>query len=344
MSREGFWYVVSMIEQNAVFKNSSNCKQAPPPKQLAVALRRLCTESSVMSIAQAFGISEGTVVLYTKRVVQALMDIWRESVGWHTEEERRNMKMRMGEDKGGRGWRLWEDCVGIVEGAFIPFAKRPFPQDKAAQYWNRRKKEYGLHATVICDDQHRILVFHSMFPGGCHDAKAFRSLQLSKQPENYFKRHEYLIGDSAYKLTPRMIVPFKGEGEGVAHQRRRFNTMLSKLRRRVEHTVRMLKARFTFLRCVPNVGSLSELQLRQVYASIGASVVIHNLLLDYNDNWEPPELDNDIEGESEEDSEPSGSVERGASQEEQEWVLSQRGQAKRMALLKKFLTIEGGGF
>ena len=70
MSREGFLHVLCMIEGNIVFRNNSHNKQASPSKQLAVALRRLCTESSVsascMNTAQIFGVSEGTVVLYTK--------------------------------------------------------------------------------------------------------------------------------------------------------------------------------------------------------------------------------------------------------------------------------------
>ena len=142
-----------MIEGNIVFRNNSHNKQASPSKQLAVALRRLCTESSVaascMSTAQIFGVSEGTVVLYTKRVVKAWMDIWCESVHWHTERDKRHMKIRMTEDQYNHGWQLWQDCVGVIDGTFLPFAKRPFPQDQAVYYWNHRKKKYGLQATIV---------------------------------------------------------------------------------------------------------------------------------------------------------------------------------------------------
>ena len=47
MTREGFLYILSVIEDSAVFHNNSHLQQAPPATQLAVALRRLYTESLV---------------------------------------------------------------------------------------------------------------------------------------------------------------------------------------------------------------------------------------------------------------------------------------------------------
>ena len=70
--------VLSRSERNAILGNNSICPQASASKQLAVALRRLCTESSIagscMNTVQLLGILEGLVV-YTKRVLKALMDL-----------------------------------------------------------------------------------------------------------------------------------------------------------------------------------------------------------------------------------------------------------------------------
>ena len=342
MSREGFQYVLSKIQHNIIFNNNSNYQQVSVSKQLAVALRRLCTESSVagscINVAQTFGIAEGTVVLYTKRVIQALMDIWVETVRWHTTDEKKKMKLRMINDKYSHGWELWEDCIGIVDGTFIPFARRPFPQDRAIYYWSHRKKKYGLQATIICDDTRRILVFHSRFPGGCHDSRAFKSLELTNYPTRYFKQHEYIIGDAAYQLTHRLIVPFRRSGGLIASDKARFNTSLSKLRVRVEHTIGMLKARFAFLRCIPNTGNLSAEQLNWIYGWMGASVIIHNLLRDCNDIWEPTIYQES--NEELEEIEESGEEDREEGYNEEDEHFNQRGQAKRQALLEEFLTRE----
>ena len=47
MTREGFLHILSVIEDSTVSRNNSHLQQAPPAKQLCVALCRLCTESSV---------------------------------------------------------------------------------------------------------------------------------------------------------------------------------------------------------------------------------------------------------------------------------------------------------
>lgn len=96
--------------------------------------------------------------------------------------------------------------------------------------------------TIIADNRRCILVFHSCFPGGSHDAKVFKALGLAKYPQEFFKQHEYLLGDSAYKLTPRMIVPFKQYGGSLPMAKKHFNTCLSKFHMQIEHTIGMLKA------------------------------------------------------------------------------------------------------
>lgn len=176
MTREGFLYILSVIKDSAVFHNNSHLQQAPPAKQLAVALRRLCTESSIagscINTAQVFGIAEGTIVLYTRRVIKALMDVWQETIRWPTEREKREMCKRLNEDQR----RQWAD------------------------------------------------------------ARALNSLDLAQYPERYFRNEEYLLGDSAYKLTKQLIVPFKRStvAGSLTRPKRHFNTHLSKPRVRVD--------------------------------------------------------------------------------------------------------------
>jgi hypothetical protein len=78
MTPEGFLWVLSKIEGNLVFYNNANYQQAPVAKQLAVTMKRLTSEtataSSIYQTAVLFGISEGTVNLYTKQVVCAWSD------------------------------------------------------------------------------------------------------------------------------------------------------------------------------------------------------------------------------------------------------------------------------
>jgi hypothetical protein len=71
--------LTALIEHHPIFHASGVFEQAPVQKQLAVDLRRFAGEYSssgwVISTAQMFGIGEGTVVLYTRRICTVLMDI-----------------------------------------------------------------------------------------------------------------------------------------------------------------------------------------------------------------------------------------------------------------------------
>lgn len=150
--------------------------------QLLVALRRYGSEgavgAAVVSVSQLFGIGEGTVVHYTKRVNVALNSLWQDVTKWHTAEDKFRMKQRLRD----AGFELFEDCIGVVDGTMFPFKWKPFPDDRAVQYWNYRKKSYGLQATIVCDDMGRIIHFSSVYPGSVHDARCWRATKLISQP------------------------------------------------------------------------------------------------------------------------------------------------------------------
>ena len=64
-----------------------------------------------------------------------------------------------------------------------------------------------------------------------------------------FSGSEWLAGDSAYKLTPSLITPFKGNAtEGTLLQRNIFNRTFSQYRIRIEHCFGLLKERFNSLK------------------------------------------------------------------------------------------------
>ena len=61
------------------------------------------------------------------------------------------------------------------------------------------------------------------------------------------------------------------------------------MRIRVEHTIGVLKARFASLRLLPNSARMNTSKMEWCYAWIAACVVLHNLLLGFNDPWIPEE-------------------------------------------------------
>ncbi|KAJ3401364.1 hypothetical protein HDV05_000485, partial [Chytridiales sp. JEL 0842] len=90
-------------------------------------------------------------------------------------------------------------------------------------------------------------VAREMGVGSKHDNAVFQSTELHSRAERFFEDKYYLLGDSAYALSTRMLVPYNG---ARADERRNaeFNEKISHVRVIVEHTIGVLKARWASLR------------------------------------------------------------------------------------------------
>src|ERR1043165_6248243 len=73
MTLESFTKLVKLISSYDIFKSNSKRKQAPVELQLAIFLHRIGSRSDIFNICSKFGIGEGTVILYTKRIIKAII-------------------------------------------------------------------------------------------------------------------------------------------------------------------------------------------------------------------------------------------------------------------------------
>src|SRR5437763_17156372 len=93
--------ILSRIENHSIFRSTENNPQADLSKQLAVALHHFSAEYSsagaVIPMSQLFGSSEGSVVIYMRRVCIALASQFATIITWPTNVKRRTMKYRLRE-------------------------------------------------------------------------------------------------------------------------------------------------------------------------------------------------------------------------------------------------------
>ena len=73
MLPENFKSLVSLIKNHSIFQSSGSKQQVPVELQLAVFIRRLGSRNDIFSICSNFGIAEGTVILFEKRVMKAII-------------------------------------------------------------------------------------------------------------------------------------------------------------------------------------------------------------------------------------------------------------------------------
>jgi len=163
MDKQTFKSVVDRIENNPVFSNRSANKQAEVEVQLILCLQRFGCEgngASIGSNSRMLGIGEGTVGLYTNRIMKALLFIRDDVIYWPDVRERQAISRRFEGKYGLPG------AVSVLDGTPIPYSQRPGIDGEV--YWSR-KCIYCMNLQLICDDRKLIRYYIIGWPGSVYD-------------------------------------------------------------------------------------------------------------------------------------------------------------------------------
>jgi DDE superfamily endonuclease len=289
MTRDSFNAIVDLIKGHPVFQYKGRGKPQPPAAhQLMVLLRYLGCEGGGASnpdLRNMFGIGRGTVPLYKRRVVIALMSLREQVLFWPDEAERERIAARI------RTKYAFPDCVGLVDGTLFPLRCKPQRED--APDYSGRKHAYSLSTLIVCDDQKRIRYYFSGWPGTAHDNRIFNNSKMADKPDDFFTALQYILGDSAFEVLCYLIPAYrKPRGMTIPPRHEYFNTALGRARVLSEHCIGILKGRFPWLKCIPCTLKEDVKSLRHILEYIDCCVILHNLLVQHNDHidatfWNP---------------------------------------------------------
>jgi len=275
MDSQSFQNLITNIEIHSIFQSTGNKQQAPVELQLAIFLRRVGSKDEIFSICSRYGISEGTVYLYCKRVMLAILSLKSSLVIWPTGQTRKMVHSGF-KDIGG-----FSNVIGAIDGTHIILGIAPLKQPEI--YWNRKKK-YSIQCQGIVDYRGIFIDYEIGWPGSVHDAKVYRNSFFYQNVSTLIKGWDYLLGDSAYPLSNFLIKPFTNTQNNLQTQ---FNITLSLHRIVVENAFGRLKNRF---------GCLKELNVRKISTAVCLTeccIILHNFLETNNDNWEIDDDDSD---------------------------------------------------
>jgi hypothetical protein len=284
ITRESFFLLLEEMEKTKAFKKCRQKGQRPVAFQLLVFLWRIGKEGSgggTMSVSSYFGIGKGSVVNYVRRCVKALHELKEHVVYWPDNEEREMMKTRLT----AYGFR---HCIGIIDGTLIVLDSRP---EKFGECYYSRKSCYALNVLIVCDDRKRITYYYAGWPGSTHDNRVFRNSKLFRNRNDFFNFAEYLLGDSAYSQSSIMVQAFKKHSKN-AHLPRdlhKFNTLLAQVRIASEHCIGILKGRFQCLKKINIKVKEGKKEIKEIVDIVGACAVLHNLLINYDEDDIPHE-------------------------------------------------------
>lgn len=142
-----------MIEDHPIFSNDSYFSQSPVSSQLATALFRFGHDgnaASVEAVAQWAGVSAGTVVNWTRRVMIAFLALHDSAVRWPSEEEKEEAKVWV-ESVSCAAWR---DGYCMVDGTPAILFQKPGYHGEA--YFDR-KSNYSLNIQVSTVMNHKYI-------------------------------------------------------------------------------------------------------------------------------------------------------------------------------------------
>lgn len=157
---------------------------------------------------------------------------------------------------------------------------------------------------------------YDLRPGSWSIRKMWKASFVGSRVREILPQGGHFVGDTGYTISATMLTPYqKHEERGpLSPVQRSVNYRLSSTRMVVEQSFGLLKNRFRLLRRV-----LKEKVISRTSITIVAAMVVHNLLVDLND---------DIRYESDRAPEPSSS-EQNESDTRQSTLDTNEGRAKR---------------
>ena len=225
------------------------------------------------------------MIVLLRRSIIYIRDEW---IYWPDAEERKVIARRIETEY------FLPNCVGLMDGTLFKLATEPRCFDKAD--YHGRKYAYSLTINVICDDQCVIRDYLAGFPGSAHDSRVWRHQDIYKNPTKYFSPKEYVLADTAYEPTWFCIPAFKcigGNHLALPPDKTEFNFCLARPRVQSEHVMGIWKGRTPWLRSIRMLLTDESTSLDKILMAIDATVVFHNIMMKYNKDEIPNDVDLD---------------------------------------------------
>jgi hypothetical protein len=214
VSPQTFDTLVARLETDPIFFNNSNQPQLPVELQVAVALYRFGHDgnaASMQSVANWAGLGKGTVHLYTRRVMTAVLrpSFMQNAVRMPTAAEKEKAKRWVHT----HSCKAWRNGWCFVDGTLVPLDERPTWYGPS--YFDR-KCNYSLNiqarCTPLCSCIHltrfqvvnlpnlQIIDFSYGHTGSTHDSVAWNGTKTAQEHETVFEEGEWIWADSAYPV------------------------------------------------------------------------------------------------------------------------------------------------
>ncbi|XP_078594731.1 uncharacterized protein LOC144872428 [Branchiostoma floridae x Branchiostoma japonicum] len=274
MTRDTFQMICDKL--NPVLEKSDTRMRLaiPTKKRLAICIYWLASGDLMRSVADLFGVSEGSVSLIVHKVCDAINEVlFRDYLSFPTGQKLKETIQGYKERWG------FPQCAGAIDGSHIPIKA---PSKNPNDFYNR-KGFYSVILQGVVDHMSRFTMIDIGMPGSVHDARVLRESNVFDRGEsgtllpqefaqdiNGVTVPAVLLGDAAYPTLPWLMKPYPDNG-ALTREKFDFNYRQSRARMTVECAFGRLKGRW---RCLTK---RLDVLLDNVPDIVGACCVLHNI-------------------------------------------------------------------
>jgi hypothetical protein len=248
-----------------------------------MALRRLCTGDSLLTIGELFGVSATTISRSTWKFVKAINGAFKDEIKWPEGDA-------LEEVKAGFSAKHFHNCCGAIDGTHFSIE---LPQGELSTYYFDYKKNVSVSMQAIVDLKLRFLDVSCGWPGSVQDTRLMRNSGFYKDVvyrrsklygQTYIcsdgsAMREYLLGDAGYPLYDWLIMPF---ARGIDGRHDLWNYMHSSTRMCVERSFGRLKGVWRILHRI-----LWQPRIHTIAPMIHCCCILHNLMITHNEVVSP---------------------------------------------------------
>ncbi|KAK3736780.1 hypothetical protein QZH41_001694 [Actinostola sp. cb2023] len=270
-----------LVRQDTRFRDA-----IPPEKVLALGLYRLGHGNSYVSIGPVFNVGKSTVIEAVQDVVEGLYEFRNEVIKFPETPAETAAVIETFEQLSDL-----PNIAGAIDGSHVRIKA---PIESKADYFSRYQ-QYDFIIQAVVDGKKLFMDFCCGYPGAMHDGRVLRRSTIFQRAEarqiltaptiNINGRNigPYLVGDSAYPISPWLIKPYP---EGTRDpDEKNFNKELSSARVKVECAFGLLKSRWRVL--MKRFDSEIEFAIKSTIAC----AVLHNICIRSGDDWDEEDPD-----------------------------------------------------
>ncbi|KAK4407168.1 protein ANTAGONIST OF LIKE HETEROCHROMATIN PROTEIN 1 [Sesamum angolense] len=289
VSKRTFEYICSLVREDLISRPPSGLiniegRLLSVEKQVAIALRRLASGESQVSVGASFGVGQSTVSQVTWRFIEAMEERARHHLKWPNSSQMERIKSGFEASSG------LPNCCGAIDATHIVMT---LPAVQTSDDWCDQENNYSMFVQGVVDFEMRFLDIVTGWPGGMPISRLLKFSGFYKLCESSGRLsgnvtmlsdgeeiREYIVGGSSYPLLPWLITPFEGDELSVSMSE--FNSTLETARSASVKAFSQLKGGWRILNKV-----MWRPDKRKLPSIILVCCLLHNIIIDCGDSLHP---------------------------------------------------------